>query len=154
LGLIISVLLCTDLTACTPTGSFTFRNDKYGFTMKYPIAWKVNALRWAPPPPEGTYVSGHGNKLVVHITAWPNPDHLAQMDLRRQGWAESQVTVAGVPGRLFERPGVDRRAGVWKVLFFEKGGVAYELGLNVHATVLGAVGNRVFSEVIQSLTWD
>lgn len=147
------LLACAVLYGCSRSGgTATFTNEKYGYTVAYPAEWKVNAGSMAPPAPAGTSFGGRG--VAVQIVVWDSPPNVAeQQSLRREGWGEAVVTVAGENAVLITRPPMDTRNGVWRRLYFSHAGRSFEITLQVTDKNQVQHGQKVFDDIVRSFRW-
>lgn len=128
-----------------------FVHPTYGFSVEVPAGWRVNQVKWAPPPPEGTYISSSNNKLVVSIIAWTEKNVMEQNSLLQDGWGVQKNTVDGVEALLFSRP--DFLPGTWKRAYLQRDEVWYEISLSVQDPTQALAGEQAFAAVISSLRW-
>jgi hypothetical protein len=152
--LLVVCLLSLVLGGCSgKETAVTYANPNYRFTVTVPNGWQVNKVQWAPPPPEGTYITSLDGDLVVSIDVSREPPTLEEASLRQDGWQGESVTVDGVEGRLYSRPVQATGAGTWRRAYVEQGGNWYRISLSVPDRVQALTGEKAFAAVIDSLRW-
>lgn len=141
------------LAGCSEeSGTTSYTNEKYGFTVDYPAAWEVNHGKMAPPPPEGT--GFRGNNVTVDITVWQSPSNESeQASLRQDRWVEESITVAGEKAKSFTRPATDKTHGVWRRVYFQHKGSSFEISLNVYDEKQAESAHKIFGDFLQSMRW-
>ncbi|HWI64448.1 MAG TPA: hypothetical protein VNT75_21670 [Symbiobacteriaceae bacterium] len=141
------------LTGCSRgSGTTSYTNEKHGYTVDYPARWQVNQAKIVPLPPDGTIFQG--DNVSFDITVWGSPSNESeQASLRKDGWMEEEITVAGEKAKSFTRPGADRAHGVWRRVYFQHKGFAFQMSLNVYDEKQAEGAHKVFGDFVQSMRW-
>ena len=117
----------------------TYRNENFGYEIKYPVSWKAPYPYWEPSWSAGISLD-NDNYCIVDVWVISGSMETERSSLLGEGYIQTSMKVGGVNGIKLTRP--QAGAGLTEAIYFTYGDFEFRIGRN------RGVGDEIEDECI------